>query len=105
MSETLQANGNPVRLDGIMLRTPGLAGTATSHPTASPATRAATLTSDALEAALASHNFQTTATLELTGTREVPTGAVQTRSTSFGEPAIELQVPDPGEQWGQVILY
>ena len=105
MSEQLQPNGNPVRVGGITLRTPGLTGVATSHLPAGPATRSASQGTGALESALRNEGMRTTETIEIGQTREVPTAAARTRSTSFGEPAIEVEVPDPGEQWGQVILY
>ena len=36
---------------------------------------------------------------------EVDVGNVATRSTAAGEPAIELEVPDPGAEWGQFVLH
>jgi hypothetical protein len=106
MPEQLQPNGNPVRVGNVTLRTPGLAGAATYHTAViMPAMRAATMTTDALETAMATEGLRTMQTIELTGTREVPAGATQTRSTTHGDPAIEIQVPDPGAQWGQVVLY
>jgi len=66
--------------------------------------RSAELATADFEAALASESLQTTETIELAGTREVPSGAAGTRSATHGEPAIELTVPDPGTSWGQVVL-
>src|SRR5690606_10432499 len=100
----LQPNGNPVRLGRTTLRTPGLAGVATSHTPNSAGMRSAELATADLEAALASESMKTMETIEIAGTREAPAGAAGTRSTSHGEPAIELTVPDPGASWGQVVL-
>ena len=100
----LQPNGNPVRLGRTVLRTPGLAGVATSHLPDSAAMRSAELATADFEAALASEALQTVETIEISSTRETPSGAAGTRSTSHGEPAIELTVPDPGASWGQVVL-
>lgn len=105
MSEQLQANGNPVRVGGVTLRTPGLAGVANAYLPATTGLRAITRTTDALEDALNAEGMRTTETIEITGAREVPGPARGSRSTNLGEPAIELDVPDPGESWGQVILY
>src|SRR5262249_302393 len=97
---------NPVVAGGgVVLRTPGLAGMVNVLPPASPATRAATLTTDALEGALANEGLRSTQTIEIAGAREVPAGAARARSTSLGEPAIEVDVPDPGDSWGQVVLF
>jgi hypothetical protein len=86
------------------LRTPGLAGTAVAHVAGSAGMRSAELTTGALDAALQEEGMQPFETIEISGTREVPTAAPGTRSTELGEPAIELTVPDPGAEWGQVVL-
>jgi pimeloyl-ACP methyl ester carboxylesterase len=69
-----------------------------------PATRAATLTTDELEGALANESVVPQETIEVTGTREVDAGAAAVRSTHFEEPAMEIEVPDPGSGWGQMIM-
>jgi hypothetical protein len=66
--------------------------------------RSAELATTDLDEALAAEHIQTFETIEITNTREVPTGAGVTRSTDLGEPALELTVPDPGPDWGQVVL-
>ena len=43
-------------------------------------------------------------TVELRDTREVPAPTGATRSTAYYEPAIELEAPAPGGDWGQVVL-
>ena len=105
MATPLNPNGNPVRIGNVTLRTPGLAGIAQSLPPQAPATRAAEQSTTELEAALARANVQPQETIEISGTREVgaPAGAA-VRSTSFGEPAIEVTVPDAGADWGQFLL-
>jgi hypothetical protein len=67
--------------------------------------RSAEMTTTALDDALTEESLQPQETVEITGAREVRVGAVATRSTSYGEPAIVAQVPDAGETWGQVMLY
>ncbi|HEY9420712.1 MAG TPA: hypothetical protein VIW92_04800, partial [Thermoanaerobaculia bacterium] len=106
MSEQLNPNGNPVRIDGVILRTPGLAGTVNAHAPASPGLRAAERTSRELEEALNNEGVRSQKTLEITGTRVVDTGgAVTTRSTAHGEPAIEVEVQEPAPGWEQMVLY
>ena len=101
----LNPNGNPVRVGQTILRTPGLKGAANSYAAGAPGMRAAEQTSDALERALNNQNIQPQETIEITGTAEIPAGNVPTRTTSFEEPAIVAEVPDPGDAFGQFVLY
>jgi hypothetical protein len=102
----LNPNGNPVRVGQLTLRTPGLAGEATALPPGAGAgTRSGQLTTPELEQALATSNVQVQHIIEISQTREVPAPAAPTRTTSFGEPALVLEVPNPGSDWGQVVLY
>jgi hypothetical protein len=101
--------GGAVTVGSITLRTPGLAGVAESYRPGltglrSPEMAAAEQTTAALEAALANENFIPQETVEIREAREVEVGAVATRSTSFAEPALVVEVPDPGEDWGQMLL-
>lgn len=105
MKADLRPNGNPVTVDGVTLRTPGLAGQVTSHPPASPGLRAAERSTRELEEALSRQRVVPQITLDLTATREVPLGSEAARSTAHGEPAIELEVPEPSPGWGQMVLY
>ncbi len=108
MATTLQPNGNPVQIGNITLRTPGLAGQVRVLPPQNLQTRAATQSTDAFEQALARAGVLPQQTIELSSTAEVGgvrgVGAVGARSTSSGEPAIEVTVPDAGEGWGQFVL-
>jgi hypothetical protein len=104
MPQPLNPAGGPVRVGTVELRTPGLVGNAELRMPGAPGTRAAEQSTDALEQALANEDFTPRQTVELTQTREVPAPAVGTRSTAFGEPAIELRVPAPGAEEGQVVL-
>jgi hypothetical protein len=101
----LNPNGNPVRVGDVLIRTPGLAGSAEVHMPDAPAMRAATLTTVALETALANESVQPQQTLEIVNTREMDAGGAALRSTHFDEPAMEVEVPDPGAGWGQMIVY
>jgi hypothetical protein len=105
MRADLRPNGNPVTVDGVTLRTPGLAGEVNSHSQSSPGLRAAERSTHELEEALSHQRVLPQVTLELTATREVPLGSEAVRSTAHGEPAIELEVPEPSPGWGQMVLY
>lgn len=102
--------GRPVDVGRVRLVTPGLSGTAQSHMPGPGGTRGAAMrtaekTTTALDDALAAEGLQSQETIEISNAREVRVGAVRTRSTSYGEPAIVAQVRDAGEDWGQVLLY
>lgn len=101
----LNPNGNPVRVGDVLIRTPGLAGEAAVHMPGMPSLRAASLTTDDFETALAHESVQPQQTIEITGTREMEAGAAALRSTHYDEPAMEIEVPDPGEAWGQMVMY
>ena len=105
MSTELNPDGSPVYVGSVTLTTPGLSGRADSHPGGAPGMRAAELTTDEFEEALANENVESQETIELTDTAESASGRAGTRSTSYGEPAIVMEVPHPGEGLGQVVLY
>ncbi|HYG65383.1 MAG TPA: hypothetical protein VEL74_22570 [Thermoanaerobaculia bacterium] len=105
MSERLDPSGSPVRVGGITLRTPGLEGVVSVMPPTSAETRAAAFDSAALEEALREEGVATDETLEITDTNEVEAGGGEGTRTAQGEPAIELEVWEPGEEWGQIVLY
>jgi pimeloyl-ACP methyl ester carboxylesterase len=104
VAERLNPNGNPVRVGDVLIRTPGLTGEAAVHSPGAPGLRAAEATTDQFEAALASESVQPQQTIEITNTREVSAGAADVRATHYDEPAMEIEVPDPGEGWGQMVL-
>jgi hypothetical protein len=105
MSTPLDPFGSPITVGSVTLRTPGLTGTAESHPASSPGLRAAELSTMELEEALHNANVEPQETIELVDTAEIDVGGLETRSTAYDEPGIELEVPAPGEGLGQVVLY
>ena len=105
MPTALSPNGNPVRVGQVTLRTPGLQGFANSYRPGSPNMRAAERTTDALEQALENQNIQPQETIEISAAREIPVSNIPIRSTSFDEPAILAEVPEPGGEFGQFVLY
>lgn len=101
----LQPNGSPVRVGRITLRTPGLQGLVTSSRMDAMETRGSVHATELLELVLKSQQIATQDTVVISGTREVPAGGLATRSTHIGEPAIVVEVPEPGENFGQFVLY
>lgn len=104
MPATLDPTGNPVEIEGIILRTPGLEGYAEAHPPGSPGLRAAEETTSAFETAMGNEGLRSEESIELNGTNEVDLPAAGTRSTSYDEPAVEMDVPAPNPEWGQFVL-
>ncbi|MCY2991033.1 MAG: caspase family protein [Planctomycetota bacterium] len=84
------------------LRTPGLTGVVQVHASYRARTRSAELTTDRLEQVLAIQNCTLGETIEIMDARETgPARAV----TPYREPALELETPEPGAGWEQVVLY
>lgn len=105
MSAPLDPFGSVTNIGGLSLRTPGLAGEAEYFPPGAGGMRAVEETSNEFEAALANQQIETQHVIEIREAREVSVPGVATRSAPLGEVAMELEVPDPGDGWGQVVLY
>jgi hypothetical protein len=105
VSARLDPSGNAVGVGRSRVRTPGLTGSARAlSPARGAEMRQAELSSPQLEAALAGEHVESQETIEISGAREVPAPGARTRSTRHAEPAIELEVPHPGEGFGQAVL-
>lgn len=104
MPATLDPTGTPVEIEGIILRTPGLEGYAEAHLAGSPGMRAAEETTAAFDTAMANEGLRSEESIELNETNEVDVPGAGTRSTSHAEPGIEMEVPAPNPEWGQLVL-
>jgi hypothetical protein len=106
MERELDPYGEAIVLDDVVIRTPGLAGHVRTVAASGDEMRSEAQWTSALSEALANENVEPQIVVEMSGTEETdaPAGA-GTRSTSFGEPAIELEVPGPSSGWGQLVLY
>ena len=93
----LQPDGQPVEVDGIILRTPAVQGQARALPVQSPGTRQPGRTTTALETALEAEHAVVQKNIEIVD--------VRLRSLWRGEPELEVQVPDPGTHLGQFLLH
>jgi hypothetical protein len=104
----LLENGDPLEIDGVVIRTPGLNGKVEVHEPSPAGTRggmrAAEDAQPALLGALRSMRTTEMITIEITETEEVGVANVDTRSDRHGDAAIEVTVPAPGDDFGQFIL-
>lgn len=102
---TLDPRGQPVRVGGVTLRTPGLTGEASLLSTGKETAREPQLASDDLETALREAGVESQRTIELSATSEVSAREATTRSLSHGQAVIEVDVPGPAPDEGQLLLY
>jgi hypothetical protein len=99
----LDQDGRPVDLGTVRLRTPGLRGQVTVHQPASPGSRAAASSTPEFLEALERAEVIEGVTIEITDQREV---APSTGSRAAGgSDDMVLEVRDPGESFGQAVLY
>lgn len=103
----LSPDGQAVQVGDATLRTPGLAGQATAHGWRSPRAEAAALSTDELTRALDGAGVEVRQTIEIGGSQ--PGGSATRDATrapgANGAPAdIELQVRDPGPEFGQMVM-
>jgi hypothetical protein len=104
MATQLKPNGAPVNLGRIVLRTPGLTGAAELRADGIAGLRGEEAMPEWFAASLADADVQAQAVVEIAAAREVGGGGAPTRSTSYGDPAIVLEAPAPGEGFGQMVL-
>ncbi len=101
----LDPGGRVVQIGRVRLRTAGLRGSATLQPPSVAGTRGPGMSTEDLDAALGAEDVEVQQTVEIRGAREVTSpGGPRTRGTPSGPPVIELQVPAPGDDWGQAVL-
>lgn len=102
----LDPTGAPTRIGAAVIRAPGLSGEASELPTSTSDTRSrGPDTTNVLEEAIRRQGLRRQQVIQVKQTREVEAPRARTRTTPFGEPAIELEVPSPGLDWGQLVLY
>ncbi len=93
----LSPDGRTIRVGDATLSSSGLAGRATAHRWMSTRADAAQLTTDALTQALQTSGARVQQTIEIANTRAATI-------PGQGEPVLEVRVPDPGPDDGQMIL-
>src|SRR5262249_45758900 len=94
-------DGQAVRVGDATLRTPGLVGQATAHGWRSPRAEAAALSTDELMRALEGAGVEVRQTVEIGGTQP---GGPAPRGGNGAPAEIELQVRDPGPEFGQMVM-
>lgn len=101
-SSRLLPGGEPLRLDGALVRSPGLTGEATAHPPSEAVIRAVAGWTEDTRTALAHHHLKPERVIELSDATEVEVQAPIT--THHGEAAFRIELPTPGAEQGQIIL-
>jgi PGAP1-like protein len=99
----LNEDGLAVDLGTVVIRTPGLRGEVTLHEPASPGARGAEISSTDFQESLATAGMSQGITLEITEQHET-TPSTGSRAAG-GSDDMVLEVRDPGESFGQVLLY
>lgn len=99
----LNEEGRAVDLGPVRLRTRGLRGHVEVHPPRSPGSRAAASATEELLEALERAEVREGVTVEITDQREV-TPSTGSRAAG-GSDDMVLEVRDPGESFGQAVLY
>jgi len=115
MADRLDPDGRAVKVGPITVRTPGLAGTATLRTPGDGGTRGPEAGTPELREALQQADAREQYTLELTGLSETPAARGGARGRSSGAPGatgargaaeeIEIEVPAPAKDEGQVLLH
>ena len=104
MSETHDLTGSPLDLGrGVRLDAPGLAGTVTVHDAVLDAATTRAMTHPDIGEPLAAAGFEEFLTLEL-DVQPAATGAAFGLRGPAGDEVFQLEVPDLGEDRGQVVL-
>lgn len=105
MSEELDPTGREVQIGRVRLRTPGLRGVVESRPAIEGDLRGPDNLDSSIAELLAEQEIRRDETIEITGAREEEVADEVVRRTSYDEPAIEVDIPAPNENWEQVVLY
>lgn len=103
MAETLNPDGTPIYLGDVLLSTPGLAGQAELYLPGVPGLRGPQETAGQFADALAATDFDEQLTVEITDQAELDANG-GTRAGGGGDD-VTIQVPGPGTQFAQVLLY
>jgi hypothetical protein len=105
MSENLDPGGGDVRIGGVVLRTPGLSGVAESYEPSVGGLRGPDDADQGTAAVLEEQGIERLETIEITEAFEEADAAQTPRRTAYDEPAIEVEVDAPNEDYEQVVLY
>lgn len=105
MSETLDPTGNDVPVGGVVLRTPGLGGVAESYSPAEGGLRGPDDADEDVATLLREQEIERIETIEISEAFEEAGAGETARRTAYDEPAIEVDVSAPNEDYEQVVLY
>jgi hypothetical protein len=102
IAAALDPTGQPVRLGEATIRTSGLTGQAAAYGWRSPRAEAAALSTDELTGALDGAGIEVRHTIEIGSTQAAPKAG--SRGGNGAPAEIELQVRDPGPDFGQMVM-
>jgi hypothetical protein len=105
MSEPLDPTGSDVPIGGVVLRTPGLGGVAESYSPAEGGLRGPDDADEDIATLLEEQAIERLETIEITEAFEEADAGETARRTAYDEPAIEVDVAAPNEEFEQVVLY
>ena len=104
-TETLDPFGESKSVGDVTVLAAGVSGSVTVYQPVESDTRAETLDSEPLAAALGGQDVDTDYIIEFAGIEEVDVGpGTRTRSTNSSHTGIEISIPAAGASYGQIVL-
>ena len=101
----LRANGKPLQVGDVEIRSPSLQGEAEVHRPTESSTRTVARWSEETREAFARQHIDAEHIVEISETAESPSPAIGREVfTHHAEPAFQLELPNPGAGKGQVIM-
>lgn len=97
----LSPDGTPTSIGGVVVTSSGVAGELSTHAWGSARAEAAAMPQSSLLAALSDSSMQTRRSFEIAGSGGI---GPATRSVGQDDPSITLDVTDPGEEMGQLLM-
>jgi len=100
----LHATGDPLTLDGVTVRSPGLYGDAEVHAPTEVALGSVAHWTEDTRTALAHQHMKPERVVELSHTAEMADHGAGPITTHHGEPAFRIELPAPPADQGQLVL-
>jgi hypothetical protein len=101
----LEPDGREVEVGNVTLRTPGLRGVAESFEPSLDGLRGPEGVDDSVVELMQELGLERLQTIQISQAMEEPAAEATPRRSPYGEPAIEVDVPSPNEEFEQVVLY
>ncbi len=98
---SLTPDGTPTSIGGVVVTSSGVAGELSTHAWGSARAEAAAMPQSSLLAALSDSSMETRRSFEIAGSGGI---GPATRSVGMDDPSITLDVSDPGEEMGHLLM-